>query len=84
MAEYDLTPEQKKEVLKYGGQDPIDKEENYRLNTKESAKGFRYYEWTVRGETLAELAKRDGEIRQYIVERRKEDAKDAKGSIREE
>lgn len=48
----------------------------FRLNTKENAKGFRYYEWTVRGDSLEELILRDNEIRIYISEKRRDDAND--------
>lgn len=38
----------------------------FRINTKESAKGFRYYEWTVRGDSIAELTARNDELIKYI------------------
>jgi hypothetical protein len=82
--ESSLTKEEVKQVLSHSGQEPGEqKEPIYRLNTKESAKGFRYYEWTVRGDTLDEIIKRDAEMRGYINTKRSEDAKNNPGNIQD-
>jgi hypothetical protein len=50
-------------------------EPTFRLNVKESAKGFRYYEWTVKGDNFKELQERNEEIRKYVMRLREEDEK---------
>jgi hypothetical protein len=79
--ETDLTPQQKKEVLNI--QDPPQSEPIFRFNTKESAKGFRYYEWTVRGDSIEELQKRNDEVRDYISKLRREDIENSKGNLQD-
>jgi hypothetical protein len=62
------------EVDKLRAELPI-QEPTFRLNVKESAKGFRYYEWTVKGDNFKELQERNEEIRKYVMRLREEDDK---------
>ena len=64
----------KQEKLQFVSNPQVPNEPTYRLQTKESAKGFRYYEWTVKADTLEDLKNLNGYVREYVELLREEDA----------
>jgi hypothetical protein len=57
-----------------GGVVSDNKQETYRLNTKLNTKGKKYYEWTVRADTIAQMKDRNKELMLYISDMEKIDA----------
>ena len=69
-----VEPKEKQEKLLFVSNPPTVSEPTYRLQTKESAKGFRYYEWTVKADTLKDLKEMNSKVIEYVDLLREEDA----------
>lgn len=74
MAEALIEKPENQDKLVYVSNPASTSEPVYRFQTKESAKGFRYYEWTVKADTFDELKKINQEMRKYVDLLRGEDA----------
>jgi hypothetical protein len=57
-----------------GGVVSDNKQETYRLNTKLNTKGKKYYEWTVRADTISQMKERNKELMEYITDMERIDA----------